>query len=88
MLSAAFLQAIDEFHPTDTLVMEFHSGDRLIIWNRRRLYVSEEWCSYIDDQSVSHFFEPSTVSRVMGWSSLPDLDAPPYPFRNGTGGLR
>lgn len=88
MLPAAFLRAVGEFDAADVPVIVFHSGDRLVVRDRRFLQVSEDWCSFIDDQNVSHFFEPSTVSAVTGWTSLPDLDTPPYPFRNGTGGLR
>lgn len=83
MLPAAFIRAVQEFDSADTIVIEFHSGDRLIVWDQRRLDVSEEWCTYIDDGDVSHFFEPSSVTRVMGWTSLPDQDAPPFPYRNG-----
>ncbi len=83
MLPAAFLRAVSRFDTADTIVIEFTSGDRLIVWEQVRLDLSEYWCSYIDDGSVSHDFDPSTVVRVMGWTSLPDLSASPYPYRNG-----
>ena len=83
MLPAAFLRAVGRFDPADAIVIEFTSRERLIVWDQVRLEVSEYWCSYTDDAEVSHYFDPSTVTRVMGWTSLPDFSGPPYPYRNG-----
>ena len=84
MLPATLLRGVRQFDALDTFVIELHSGGSIIIWDQDLLVVGDEWCSYAEEGGVSHFFDPTTVSQVMGYASLPDADDPPYPYRNGT----
>jgi hypothetical protein len=82
MSPTSFLRAVRRFNDSDTVVIDLHSGTRIVVWNRDTLVAEHDWCRYVEDDGVSHYFDPSSVSQVMGWTSLPD-DISLIPTLNG-----
>ncbi len=57
-------------------MIELENGHRIMVDDQKSLLILGDFIRYVDKEFVSNYFEVGSVTRIMGWESLPDIDTP------------
>ena len=69
-----FDRAFDLVPIDDVIVFEFHSGFRVVVFDRLVFRIADGLCRYVEEDGEVCLFDASSVSRILHRNRPPMLD--------------